>query len=382
MNFFGTPPVQVQPYLGYRSQSRLVISARALRGRKATFKSAGRWQAIRTMLAQFASREERGIPVTLHVEVPGRAPLVYEAVTDPEGFVHFDIPLDPPAALPRHPAWEVVELRWTNRDGPQHVPGYVLAPGTDGRLAVISDIDDTIIETGITGGLRPLLRNWRRLLAQLPGDRTLVPGADVFYGALGGGFTPAASKEPGERIAATHRPFFYVSSSPWNLFAYLVAFKQAKGLPLGPLLLRDWGFSRSTFGSGSHGAHKTAAIDGLLTMYPDMRFAMIGDDTQGDLPAYASAVKRHGERVIGVFIRTTAGSGLSPEEIAAQDAIRAAGVPLWMGDSFAVGQDFLSAMGFTQGGETEQIVRVVEKVPTKEEVRDAATAAAQDESAG
>ena len=40
-------------------------------------------------------------------------------------------------------------------------------------------------------------------------------------------------------------------------------------------------------------------------------------------------------------------------------------MPLWLGDSFAVGQDFLAAAGFTPGGETEQIVRAVENIPTE-----------------
>jgi len=193
-----------------------------------------------------------------------------------------------------------------------------------------------------------------------------VPGADAFYGALGGGqVLPPGELRPERRIPATHRPFFYVSSSPWNLFAYLVAFQRAKGLPLGPLLLRDWGWNRATFGSGSHGLHKGAAIDAILAMYPELRFALIGDDTQGDLPAYAHAVERSAGRVAAIFIRTTAAHDLSPEEVAAKAAIEAAGVPLWLGDSFAVGQDFLAAAGFTPGGETEQIVRAVEKIPTE-----------------
>jgi phosphatidate phosphatase APP1 len=363
----GTPPVQLQPYFGYRSATRLVISARALRGRRADFQASGRRRAIRTMLEQFASREEAGVRVTLHVELPGRAPLVHEAVTDREGYAHFDLTLDPAWPLPAHPAWDSVELSWRNREGLQRIPGYLLAPGTDGRLAVISDIDDTIIETGITGGLRPLLRNWRRLLAQLPVDRTIVPGADVFYTALGGGLVARSCHQPGERIPATHRPFFYVSSSPWNLFSYLVAFTEAKGLPLGPLLLRDWGLSRATLGAASHGAHKTRSIEALLAMFPGLRFAMIGDDTQSDLPAFAEAVQRYRERVAGVFIRTTAREALSAEEQAAKGAITAAGVPLWMGESFAVADEFLNAMGFTPGGETEQIVRAVEKLPTKAE---------------
>ena len=369
---FAPPPVRLQPYFGYRSRDRLVLSARALRSGKPGFEKRGQLQAMRTMLAQFASREEAGVRVTLEIDVAGIV-MRHEAETDREGFVRFDIALDPPFDLPPHPVWEIVALRWFNRDGPQCIEGHVLAPGNDSRLAVISDIDDTIIETGITGGMRAVARNWRRILAELPEDRIAVPGADVFYGALGGGqLLPPGELRPERRIPATHRPFFYVSSSPWNLFSYLVAFQRAKGLPLGPLMLRDWGFDRATFGSGSHGLHKSAAIDAIVAMYPELRFALIGDDTQGDLPAYADAVARNPTRVAAIFIRTTAAHNFSPEEVAARAAIEAAGVPLWLGDSFAVGKDFLDAAGFTPGGETEQIVRAVEKVPTEAD-RQAAT---------
>ena len=365
MALFDPPAVRLQPYFGYRSRDRLILSARALRSGKPGFDRRGRLQAMRTMLAQFASREEAGVRVMLEIDVAGIA-MRHEAETDREGFVRFDIALDPPFDLPPQAVWEIVALRWFNRDGPQCVEAHVLAPGTDSRLAVISDIDDTIIETGITGGMRAIARNWRRILAELPEDRIAVPGADVFYGALGGGqVLPPGELRPERRIPATHRPFFYVSSSPWNLFAYLVAFQRAKGLPLGPLLLRDWGLNRETFGSGSHGLHKTAAIDAIVAMYPDLRFALIGDDTQGDLPAYAEAVARNPGRVAAIFIRTTAAPDFSPEETAGKAAIEAAGVPLWLGDSFAVGKDFLDAAGVTPGGETEQIVRAVEKVPTE-----------------
>ena len=365
MDFLLAPPVRLQPYFGYRSRDRFVLAARALRAPQPGFESRGRLRAIRTMLSQFNSREEAGVPVTLEIEAGGRA-FRHEAETDREGFVRFDLKLDPPFDPPPHPVWEVVALHWINREGPQCIDAHVLAPGADSRLAVISDIDDTIIETGITGGMRAIARNWRRLLAELPEERIAVSGADVFYGSLGGG--PVISPDehrPDKRIPATHRPFFYVSSSPWNLFSYLVAFQRAKGLPLGPLLLRDWGFDRSTLGSSSHGVHKSAAIRAILSMYPELRFALIGDDTQGDLPAYADAVQSHPGRVAAIFIRTTARHALSPEEIAAQAAIEAAGVPLWLGDSFAVGEDFLAAAGFTKGGETEQIVRAVERVPTE-----------------
>lgn len=356
------PPVRVQPYFGYRTRERLVIGARALHSRKPGFERGGRLQAARTMWAQFASREARGIAVTLEIGGPHGLLLKKELETDAEGHVRFDVPLDPEWDLPPEPAWETVALRWSTREGPQCVEGHVLAPGREARLAVISDIDDTIIETGITGGFRAIARNWRRVLAELPDERIAAPGADAFFGALGGGqILPEGETRPGTRVPATHRPFFYVSSSPWNLFSYLVAFMRAKNLPLGPLLLRDWGFNRATLGSAGHGAHKQRSIEHILGMYREVRFALIGDDTQSDLPAYAGAVEHFPGRVAAIFIRKAAGSALSAEEVEARALIEAAGVPLWMGEGYDVGKNFLRAAGFTPGGETERIVSTTEE---------------------
>ncbi len=365
MPLLRTHPVRIQPYFGFRSRSRLVLSARALRAPAPGFEGGNRLTAIRTMLAQFVTREARGVSVTLELQGQGRTLVRETAKTDDAGFVHFELALEPERDLPKDPVWEVVSLCWTNREGPQQVAAKVLVPGSEGRLGVISDIDDTIIETGISGSFSAIARNWRRILAQMPGERVAVGGADAFYGALGGGPIPGpAELRAGQRVPATHRPFFYVSSSPWNLFSYLVAFQRAKGLPLGPLMLRDWGLNRETLGSSSHGAHKRRSIDAILAMYPDLRFALIGDDTQGDLPAYAAAVEHYPLRVAAVFIRTTAGETFSQEEEAARALIEAAGVPLWLGESWETGQDFLRSVGFTPGGETEQIVRAVDKVPT------------------
>lgn len=316
------------------------------------------------MLTQFASREVPNVNISLEISGYDGSIECHNAVTDKEGYVHFSIALTPRRALPETPMWEVVALRWMD-SGEQHcVEANILAPGTATRLGVISDIDDTVIETGITGSFRSIMRNWQRVVATLPEERVAAPGADAFYSALGGArMLPASSSEStGRHTPATHRPFFYVSSSPWNLFSYLVAFINQKKLPLGPLLLRDWGFDRDTLASGSHHQHKIAAIRSILSLYPDMRFVLIGDDTQGDLPAYAEAVKGFPGRIAAIFIRKASGEILSPKEVSAQLAIETANVPLWLGADYAVGKQFLSALGFTPGGETEQIVKTVEKV--------------------
>ncbi|MEW4449419.1 phosphatase domain-containing protein [Qipengyuania sp. JC766] len=361
MPFFPRAPVRIQPYFGYRNRTALHISARALRAAPSNFsRTGGTWQAIRTMLAQFLSHEVEGLAVELEIETPGGLRR-YEGCSNREGFIHFDVetgewPLGP------HSNWDVVRLKWHNEAGPQSVRGYVKAPPAEPRISVISDIDDTIIETGINKGFRSLVRNWKRVFAQMPNERLQVPEAAVFYAALGGGATPetSAGTPCGAMPPATRRPFFYVSSSPWNLFSYLVAFQEVHDLPLGPIFLRDWSLSRKTFGEASHGGHKRQAIGTILETYPDTRFALIGDDTQGDFAAFADVIEAYPGRVAAVFIRN-AGDTLSADKLAAQDAIEASGVPLWTGSDYSTGRAFLDAAGLSHDEDAAQIVETVEK---------------------
>lgn len=369
MPLFPTRPLRIQPYFGHRSRSRLVLSARALRMGESNFGKQGTLAAIGTMLGQFISHEVEGVDVSLVVHGKDGPILERTMASDSEGFVHFDVPLEPEWDLPEHPAWEVVHLHWNAPDGVNEVEAHVLAPGADGKLAVISDIDDTIIETGVTGGIGSVVQNLDRVFAQMPGQRTVVPGAATFYSELGNGSTASEKPDrPSERLTATKRPFFYVSSSPWNLFSYLVAIQQMRGLPLGPIKLRDWGLNRSTFGKSSHGGHKVAAIAEIIEMYPDMRFALIGDDTQGDLPAFGHAAKQFPGQIAGVFMRTVSAEVLSPEEEQAVAAIREADIPLWLGEDYETGLKFLRANGFTPSGETQQIVKTVDRVVNEDEV--------------
>ncbi len=360
MPFLPTAPIRIQPYFGYRNRDRMRITARALRSRVGTFEKRGKWRAAKTMLGQFVSHEVAEFPIELEIACPGEDSRRHQGLTDDEGFVHFDIRLDPEWDYDAHPAWETVVFHWRTGDAAQCVEGHVLAPGADTGLGVISDIDDTIIETGITGDFRAVLRNWRRVLMQMPEERILVPGADVFYNALGGGEVLASGAgHAGSRQAATHRPFFYVSSSPWNLFSYLVTYIRGRGLPLGPISLRDWGLNRATFGSSSHGAHKRAAIDGILAAFPDMKFALIGDDSQGDLTAFADIALENPGRVRAIFIRKV-GDAMSADELNAKASLEAAEVPLWLGSSYETGHEFLASVGLLADEEARAIVETVE----------------------
>ncbi|TCD06645.1 DUF2183 domain-containing protein [Erythrobacteraceae bacterium CFH 75059] len=341
----------LHPFHGYRNAERLRLRARALRAAPPDFDAtrAGRWRTLRLMAGQYLSREVPRLPVRLELG-HGVARTVHEATTDDEGFAVWDIPAPVPQPPDLSPRWETVTLRWRDGRHERRSTAFVLAPGA-ASPAIVSDIDDTIIETGITGGWRSLARNWRRVLLERPGERLLVPGADAFYAALGSrsadqghGGVPG-----GTRLAAPANPVFYISSSPWNLFPYLAAFKAGRALPPGPMLLRDWGFNRATLGRSGHGAHKRDALRHLAAFYPDLAFILVGDDTQDDLPAFGAFVEEHPGRVRGIFIRTTGRPPRAADGPLAT-AIAAAGVPLWQGPDYAAAHGFLEMLGLGADG--------------------------------
>lgn len=337
-------PIALAPYAGYRSEERLMLRVRVLKRRPFDWDANGSFRKFLKMMRLYVSREVRG--VTVRLDGLG---LTAEAVSDREGYALFDLTFDRERPLPRHTEWQHVTLFCDAPRADPPVEARVLAPGTDGRLAVISDVDDTIIETGA----HAFFRNLRRVFAELPGDRIAVPGAPSFYTTLGiaGGETPEA---------APRRPFFYISSSPWNLYGFLEEFKRRNDLPRGPMLLRDWGFNRNTLAKASHGMHKRRSIRHVLTFYPRHRFVLIGDDTQGDAEAFADMADEFPERIAAVLIRSATGVPLDEAKSAAVERMQKQNIPVWIGADFEEGHKVLKSLGFTPDGETSRVLGATE----------------------
>jgi phosphatidate phosphatase APP1 len=98
-------------------------------------------------------------------------------------------------------------------------------------------------------------------------------------------------------LAADTNPFFYVSSSPWNLHAFLVAFLHHRAFPLGPVLLRD------LLGSAGRREPKHGRSREILDLHPDLPFLLVGDSGERDPQIYADMVRTCPGRVLAVYIR-------------------------------------------------------------------------------
>lgn len=163
---------------------------------------------------------------------------------------------------------------------------YVASPGAE--CGIISDIDDTIVPTGATR-VREMLKTtfFRNAHSRVP-----FPGVAAFYQALAKGTTGNGSN-----------PFFYVSSSPWNLYDFLKEFMDVHNIPQGPLMLRDIGLSREYFFSGSHTQHKLMQVERIFKIVNNIPFILVGDSGQHDAEIYFQLIREFPGRVKMVYIR-------------------------------------------------------------------------------
>jgi phosphatidate phosphatase APP1 len=278
-----TDPVVVQPYRGFGTARELWLKGRVLEdeGIRHPTDRDTLWQNVVAMYRRFESDEVPGARVEVSL---GETRI--DVVADEEGYIEARLRPDPPRSSPT--GWEEVGIRLLEPAGASAV-ARVRVPHPDADFGVISDIDDTILPSGATS-LTTLART-----TFLHNARTRLPfqGAAAFYRALAEG----APGRPG-----IDNPFFYVSSSPWNLYDFLEDFFDLNGMPEGPILLRDLGIDAEKLIKGGHD-HKLDKIERILGTYPALPLVLIGDSGQEDPELYTEAVRRHPGRIRAIYIR-------------------------------------------------------------------------------
>jgi phosphatidate phosphatase APP1 len=345
----GRDPLAIHAYPGFGTRERLWLRGRVLddEGLRPARPGASAWRNLRDAWRRFETDERAGVRVRAAFQ--GR---VQETVTDGEGY--FELWIEPAAELPADRDWHQVELQALDAASRPlaAATARVLVPGARARLAVVSDIDDTVVQTGATR----LLQAARGVVLGSAHTRLPFPGVAPFYRAL---------QEGADGRAAN--PFFYVSSSPWNLYDVLLELKELHNLPRGPLLLRDWGLTRDTLPFG-HRAHKLAAIRRVADLYPHLPLLLVGDSGQEDPEIYHEAVGLYPGRVLAIYIRN-----VSPDEgrVAAVRALAdralAAGTPLVLAEDTVAAARHAAAQGWIAADRLPGIVagKEAEEAPEK-----------------
>lgn len=309
----GPAPVEIDLYGGHGNASEAVVRGRVLEARAipAARPDDPVWRNLLAALARLESDEVPGAVVRVRtgsVEV--------EVESDEEGYFEARFPTPEGSGL-----WRPVEATLASVPAPFE-PGAVSTgeyqvPSPRAGFGVISDLDDTVLQTEATN----LLRIARRTLLDNAHTRRAFPGVGAFYRGL----RAAEGGYP--------RPFFYVSSSPWNLYDLLAEFLDLNDVPRGTLLLKDYGLTSDHLLASDHVTHKLEHVYAVMDAHADLDFVLVGDSGQDDASVYATVVSERPGRVRAVYLRDVVAGRVDVR--AALDEITAAGVPAVLGTDTA-----------------------------------------------
>lgn len=286
------PPYRVTAYRGYATPGapgtppRALVLARAhAQGALAPADAAhSPWRNLRSTLGRLAHEP---LPhARVHLTLDGRA---HALTADDEGFVHAWVPLDRPLAPG---AWHEATVTLGAAPGTSAEPAAarVLAPSAGAAFGVVSDLDDTVLQSDVTRFVQAA----RLVLFENARTRLPFPGVAAFYRALAAGPAGGAYRD------GAGNPVFYLSSSPWNLYDVIADFLEARGVPAGPVLLRDWDLSRELARTAPF---KRARLRELFDAFPALPFVLVGDSAQADPEVYAEIARAYPGRVPAVYIR-------------------------------------------------------------------------------
>jgi phosphatidate phosphatase APP1 len=294
-------PLTIIPYLGYGTSEKFLLRGRVMadKGEIVSNQTDGRRRNLANLYRRFATDEVPGAQIRAFYKGLER-----EIVSDDEGYFYLELNV---AGIEKDESlFQEIELELlepVNGDGESaRAVAQVMLPPATAALGIISDLDDTVITTNVTSRLKMLLT------VALLNEYTRMPfkGVAAFYEALRKGAS-----------GAQNNPVFYVSSSPWNLYPFLTAFLKLHNIPLGALLLKDFG-NHTIFSSGDHASHKISSIELILNEYPHLPFVLIGDSGEQDPEIYREIVGKFPNRIRVIYIRSI---NTKPERLAAIDKL-------------------------------------------------------------
>jgi phosphatidate phosphatase APP1 len=373
-----TRPLMIQPYLGYSNQAGILLRARVLadKGIRPAREEDLLWDNFKNAVKRLESSEYPGAVIAVTIYAHGNA-YKTQVTTNNEGFIdHWleysscdcevdaaDAPMPSARVTPTgvsptdnasidasggppiindptiNPTVDQVrvhyELITPERPQPVYSTGYAVTPRSGAQFAIISDVDDTVLQTGATSVVSML----KKVLFGNARTRLPFVGAAAFYRTL----------------CQQANPIFYVSSSPWNLYDMLTDFFKINDIPAGPLMLRDWGIKPSELLPFGHKTHKLDSITGIMDAYPELPFVLIGDSGQEDPEIYTTLVSKYPSRIRAIYIRDVSDNARNEEITKLREEVAKVNCPLLLVEDTLAAANHAAELGLISADDVETV---------------------------
>lgn len=292
MSWFKKDPLQVITFQSYGTDSHFYARGRALEDESIDLEDQHIWHLIVNTWKRFETDEIKHIDID--IKLPNSK--VIKVTSDNSGYFIANENLENLKALTNDEGWLTFELSYNDvnikhpiQNG-NRFPGELLIPSSKAQYGVASDIDDTILHTGVVSMLK-----WKVIYNSIfkhANNRIPLEGSADLYHKLHRGVS-----------GKNANPIFYVSHSPWNLYRYLELFLRQNNFPKGPILLRSLS-NLLRKKPQNEKPQKQKEIINLLKTYPDLPFILIGDSGEYDPDIYMEIAEEFPNRILAIYLRS------------------------------------------------------------------------------
>jgi phosphatidate phosphatase APP1 len=211
----------------------------------------------------------------------------FYSTTEADGFFKFEWQSDTEVAA----GWHEITVNLLNKQNQiiTSGEGKIFVPHST-QYGFISDIDDTVLVSHSANSRKKL----HAMFTKNPRSRKTFADVVKFYQLLSLAHT----------TTELLNPFFYVSSSEWNLYDNLNEFFKHNDLPKGTFLLsplKKW-YQLLKTGQNKHQG-KLIRVIRILEAFPKQRFILLGDNSQSDPEIYVKIANNYPDQIMALYIR-------------------------------------------------------------------------------
>jgi phosphatidate phosphatase APP1 len=269
--------LHIQVYTSFITRTHLYVKGRILKDSPFLIKPThGIFSSLIYTIIRAFSREIKFV----HVQCVASS-MSYHVVTDDEGYFEIFDNIEG-----KNMEVGLVEISAEYKSRSNKIVAPIVDLSSDVPVGIISDIDDTIMVTGVKSFFKIkvilntlFLNPFRR--------KPIEAAADAFH------------------LLSNHvngkGPVIYLSNSPWNLFIYLQTFLEYNGFPEGTLILRDMGWQLLKSRTIAQ-RNKFIEVEKILIAFSDTNFLLIGDTGELDFDIYQQLEEKYPERIEQIIL--------------------------------------------------------------------------------
>jgi len=272
-----TIPLDADIYYAYGTQKNIIIEGRIIKKRNSPEATAedskltNFWRNLKRLVND-EKKEHEGTNIILGKKT-------YSVKTDKEGY--FNLETNTPDGLKE--GWNTFLVNLT--DDTQIEGNLFIAP-KDNQIGIISDFDDTVIDSDVSNKQSML----KKSLLQNYKQRKPVDGMPALYQSI-----TQLNPQP------LSTPVFFVSASPRQIQKGIINFLAYNKFPKS-LVVTKTITGKNKYSLTDHKDYKFNKIQEIFERLPQVKFILVGDDGESDPESFSKLQKIYANRIIDVWI--------------------------------------------------------------------------------